>query len=95
MRSAQIRKYGRYILNILIVIGTRPEAVKLAPVVTSLMENTNVNVSVLVTAQHRRMLDEVLDIFDIVPDYDLDIMSDNQTPTDVFIQVLHLSLIHI
>ena len=89
MRSAQIRKYGRYILNILIVIGTRPEAVKLAPVVTSLMENTNVNVSVLVTAQHRRMLDEVLDIFDIVPDYDLDIMSDNQTPTDVFIQVLH------
>tara|TARA_B100000029_G_scaffold117399_2_gene110501 strand:- start:2073 stop:3176 length:1104 start_codon:yes stop_codon:yes gene_type:complete len=76
-------------LNILTVIGTRPEAVKLAPVVTALMENTNVNVSVLVTAQHREMLDEVLDMFDIVPDYDLDIMSDNQTPTDVFIQVLN------
>ncbi len=89
MWSTQIRKYGRYILNILTVIGTRPEAVKLAPVVTALMENTNVNVSVLVTAQHREMLDEVLDMFDIVPDYDLDIMSDNQTPTDVFIQVLN------
>ncbi len=89
MWSTQIRKYGRYILNILTVIGTRPEAVKLAPVVTALMENTIVNVSVLVTAQHREMLDEVLDMFDIVPDYDLDIMSDNQTPTDVFIQVLN------
>ena len=76
-------------MNILAVIGTRPEAVKLAPVVTALMKQGNVNTRVLVTAQHREMLDQVLLMFDIAPDYDLDIMSDNQTPRDVFIQVLN------
>ena len=76
-------------MNILTVIGTRPEAVKLAPVVTALMNKSDVNTRILVTAQHREMLDEVLLIFDISPDYDLDIMSDDQTPTDVFTQVLN------
>ena len=76
-------------MNILTVIGTRPEAVKLAPVVTALMNKSDVNTRVLVTAQHREMLDEVLLMFDISPDYDLDIMSDDQTPTDVFTQVLN------
>jgi UDP-N-acetylglucosamine 2-epimerase (non-hydrolysing) len=76
-------------LNILTVIGTRPEAVKLAPVVTALMNKSDVNTRILVTAQHREMLDEVLLMFDISPDYDLDIMSDDQTPTDVFTQVLN------
>ena len=76
-------------MNILTVIGTRPEAVKLAPVVTALVNKSDVNTRILVTAQHREMLDEVLLMFDISPDYDLDIMSDDQTPTDVFTQVLN------
>ena len=76
-------------MNILTVIGTRPEAVKLSPIVTALMKKSDINARVLVTAQHREMLDEVLNMFDIMPDYDLDIMSDNQTPTDVFTQVLN------
>ena len=76
-------------MNILTVIGTRPEAVKLSPIVTALMKKADINARVLVTAQHREMLDEVLNMFNIVPDYDLDIMSDNQTPTDVFTQVLN------
>lgn len=76
-------------MNILTVIGTRPEAVKLSPIVTALMNERDVNTRVLVTAQHRKMLDEVLFMFNITPDYDLDIMSNDQTPTDVFTQVLN------
>ncbi len=75
-------------MKVISVFGTRPEAVKMAPIVAELKKHPGVESKVLVTAQHRDMLDQVLEIFDIVPDYDLDVMQDNQTPTDVAAQVL-------
>jgi UDP-N-acetylglucosamine 2-epimerase (non-hydrolysing) len=74
---------------VLTVFGTRPEAVKLGPVVRELARHPDHILSrVCVTAQHRDMLDQVLDIFGIRPDYDLDVMQDNQTPTQVASAVL-------
>lgn len=65
--------------KILIVFGTRPEAIKMAPVVKAFQEDTkNFEVKVCVTAQHREMLDQVLKFFAIIPDYDLDLMKPNQ-----------------
>ncbi|HET6316927.1 MAG TPA: UDP-N-acetylglucosamine 2-epimerase (non-hydrolyzing), partial [Chloroflexota bacterium] len=76
-------------LKVLTVFGTRPEAVKLAPVIRELARYPEQVASrVCVTAQHRDMLDQVLRVFDIVPDYDLDVMQDNQTPTQVAATVL-------
>jgi len=70
--------------KILIVFGTRPEAIKLAPVVLKLRTNNKqLKTVVCVTAQHREMLDQALKIFDITPDYDLDIMRDDQDLFDV------------
>jgi len=65
--------------KISIIFGTRPEAIKLAPVILELKRNTSFNIDVCVTAQHRRMLDQVLEIFEIVPDHDLNIMKPDQT----------------
>ena len=62
----------------LIVFGTRPEAIKMAPVVKAFKESNDFETKVCVTAQHREMLDQVLAFFDIVPDYDLDLMKPNQ-----------------
>jgi UDP-N-acetylglucosamine 2-epimerase (non-hydrolysing) len=73
-------------VKVLIVFGTRPEAIKMAPVVKAL--ETKLDVSVCVTAQHREMLDQVLDLFEIVPDYDLDIMKPGQDLYDVTSNVL-------
>jgi UDP-N-acetylglucosamine 2-epimerase (non-hydrolysing) len=73
--------------KILLVIGTRPEAIKIAPVVKKLQEE-KFNVEVCVTAQHREMLDEVLNIFEITPNYDLDIMKKDQDLYDVTSNVL-------
>lgn len=71
------------------VFGTRPEAIKLAPVIKELEKHSEQIVSrVCVTAQHREMLDQVLGLFAIVPDYDLNIMQDSQTPTQVAAAVL-------
>jgi len=67
------------LLKILVVLGTRPEAIKLAPVVLELRKNPHTEPVVVATAQHREMLDQVLDLFDIVPDYDLDLMVPDQT----------------
>ncbi len=64
--------------KVLVVFGTRPEAIKLAPLVRQLKERADLAVSVCVTAQHREMLDQVLDLFGIEPDYDLDLMQPNQ-----------------
>src|SRR5690348_8658915 len=76
-------------LKVLTIFGTRPEAVKLGPVVRELQRrSTLIESKVCVTAQHREMLDQVLDIFDISPDQDLDLMQDNQTPTQVAAAVL-------
>lgn len=72
--------------KILIVFGTRPEAIKMAPLVHELREV--LNVKVCVTAQHREMLDQVLRLFEIVPDYDLDIMKHGQDLFDVTSGVL-------
>lgn len=78
-----------FMLKVLSVFGTRPEAIKMAPVVRELVRRSDRFVSkVCVTAQHRRMLDQVLELFQIVPEYDLNIMQDNQTPTQVASAVL-------
>jgi UDP-N-acetylglucosamine 2-epimerase (non-hydrolysing) len=66
-------------LKILSVFGTRPEAVKMAPIVKQLAQTAGMESRVCVTAQHRQMLDQVLGLFEIKPDYDLDLMRDNQT----------------
>ncbi|HNP66396.1 MAG TPA: UDP-N-acetylglucosamine 2-epimerase (non-hydrolyzing) [Aequorivita sp.] len=62
----------------LIVFGTRPEAIKMAPLVQKFLKNKNFETKVCVTAQHREMLDQVLDFFEITPDFDLDLMRPNQ-----------------
>jgi len=74
--------------RILIVFGTRPEAIKMAPLVKHLRKESTLEATVCVTAQHREMLDMVLDLFDIVPDYDLDVMSPNQVVADITVRVL-------
>lgn len=74
-------------VKVLIVFGTRPEAIKMAPVVYALKDKFDV--SVCVTAQHREMLDQVLSLFDITPDYDLDIMKSGQDLFDITTQVLN------
>ena len=66
-------------LRVLSIFGTRPEAVKMAPVVQSLAKTPGVESLVCVTAQHRQMLDQVLDLFQIIPDIDLDLMRPNQS----------------
>ncbi len=66
-------------IRVLSVIGTRPEAVKMAPVIHELTRNPDIESVVCVTAQHRQMLDQVLDLFQITPDYDLDLMTKGQT----------------
>lgn len=66
------------ILNILVIFGTRPEAIKLAPLILILRNNKNINLTVCITAQHRKMLDDVLNVFSINPEIDLDIMTNNQ-----------------
>jgi UDP-N-acetylglucosamine 2-epimerase (non-hydrolysing) len=64
---------------ILLVFGTRPEAIKLCPVVRYLRDRPEFDVKVCVTAQHRRLLDQVLEVFEVVPDFDLDVMLPGQT----------------
>jgi len=74
--------------KILLVFGTRPEAIKMAPLVRALKANSGFDAKVCVTAQHREMLDQVLELFDIVPDYDLDLMKAGQSLNDVTSGVL-------
>ena len=76
-------------LKVLSVLGTRPEAIKMAPIVRELQKYPDrVRSVVCVTAQHREMLDQVLSLFGITPDYDLNIMEDDQTPIQVASAVL-------
>lgn len=74
--------------RILTVFGTRPEAIKMAPVVKAIENSPELESVVAVTAQHREMLDQVLDLFEIYPEYDLDIMRPNQDLYDVTSRVL-------
>lgn len=70
-------------IRVLSIFGTRPEAIKMAPLVKELENNSKIESFVCVTAQHREMLDQVLEIFDITPDFDLDIMQDRQTISSI------------
>ena len=70
-------------MKILLIFGTRPEAIKMAPVVKRFQQNNSFKTKICVTAQHREMLDQVLDFFDIKPDYDLNIMKPNQSLFDI------------
>jgi len=74
--------------RVLVVFGTRPEAIKMAPVVAELAARDGFEPIVAVTAQHREMLDQVLQLFDITPDYDLDIMQAGQTLADITLRSL-------
>lgn len=74
--------------KVMVVFGTRPEAIKMAPVVHALKAHPALDPIVVVTAQHRQMLDQVLEIFDIVPDHDLDIMQPGQTLASITSKIL-------
>ena len=69
--------------NILLVFGTRPEAIKMAPLALELKNHSQLNVKVCVTGQHRQMLDQVLDLFELTPDYDLNLMQPGQDLYDI------------
>lgn len=75
-------------IKVMTVFGTRPEAIKMAPIVKELKSRKEIKCIVCVTAQHRQMLDQVLNVFDIQPDYDLDIMKQGQTLSDITSRVL-------
>lgn len=87
-----MKKHVRMIImkriKVLVCFGTRPEAIKMAPLVKTLKKHDMIECVVCVTAQHRQMLDQVLELFDIKPDYDLDIMKENQTITHITGSVL-------
>ncbi len=74
--------------TIMLVFGTRPEAIKMCPLVNELKKRKNINTVVCVTGQHRQMLDQVLDTFEVVPDYDLSIMKETQTLFDITTNIL-------
>ncbi|PCS00095.1 non-hydrolyzing UDP-N-acetylglucosamine 2-epimerase [Lactococcus fujiensis] len=75
-------------IKVMSVFGTRPEAIKMAPLIKQLEKDERFKSITVVTAQHRQMLDQVLDIFKIIPDYDLDIMKNGQTLSDITSRVL-------
>lgn len=74
--------------RILTVFGTRPEAIKMAPIVKALQSDDRFEARVCVTAQHREMLDQVLALFDICPEYDLNLMKENQTLNDITAKII-------
>ena len=75
--------------KIMLVFGTRPEAIKMCPLVNELKSRKDLNTVVCVTGQHRQMLDQVLNAFNVVPDYDLSIMKDKQTLFDITTNILN------
>jgi UDP-N-acetylglucosamine 2-epimerase (non-hydrolysing) len=74
--------------RVMLVFGTRPEAIKMCPLVNELKTRENIETIVCVTGQHRQMLDQVLQAFGVVPDYDLSIMKDKQTLFDITTNIL-------
>ena len=74
--------------KIMLVFGTRPEAIKMCPLVNELKKRSGLKTVVCVTGQHRQMLDQVLEAFDVTPDHDLSIMKDKQTLFDVTVNIL-------
>ena len=75
--------------KVMVVFGTRPEAIKMCPLVNELKIRKNLETIVCVTGQHRQMLDMVLETFNVIPDYDLSIMKENQTLFDITINILY------
>ncbi|MBR2957784.1 MAG: UDP-N-acetylglucosamine 2-epimerase (non-hydrolyzing) [Clostridia bacterium] len=75
--------------TVMLVFGTRPEAIKMCPLVNELKSRENIKTVVCVTGQHRQMLDQVLDAFDVKPDYDLSIMKAGQTLFDITTNILN------
>lgn len=75
--------------TVMLVFGTRPEAIKMCPLVNELKTRKNINTVVCVTGQHRQMLDQVLEAFGVVPDYDLSVMKDKQTLFDITTNILN------
>ena len=75
--------------KVMLVFGTRPEAIKMCPLVNELKKRENMETVVCVTGQHRQMLNQVLDTFHVVPDYDLSIMKDKQTLFDITTNILN------
>lgn len=74
--------------KVMSAFGTRPEAIKMCPLVNELKKRPGIQIVVCATAQHRQMLDQVLETFGVVPDYDLDIMKDRQTLFDIITNIL-------
>lgn len=74
--------------KVMLVFGTRPEAIKMCPLVNELKTRKNLNTIVCVTGQHRQMLDQVLEAFNVIPDYDLSVMKDKQTLFDITTNIL-------
>lgn len=74
--------------KVMVVFGTRPEAIKMCPLVNELKSRKNIETVVCVTGQHRQMLDQVLEAFQVVPDYDLSIMKQKQTLFDITVNIL-------
>jgi len=75
--------------KVMLVFGTRPEAIKMCPLVNELKSRKNIETVVCVSGQHREMLDQVLNVFGVVPDYDLSIMKDKQTLFDITTNILN------
>ena len=75
-------------IKVMTIFGTRPEAIKMAPLIKELKSRNEIECIVCVTAQHRQMLDQVLNVFNIIPDYDLNIMKPEQTLSDITSKVL-------
>lgn len=75
-------------IKVMTVFGSRPEAIKMAPLVLELQSRPDIESILCVTAQHREILDQVLQVFDLKPDYDLNVMKDKQTLTELSIRVL-------
>ena len=75
-------------IKIMTIFGTRPEAIKMAPLVKAVQEDPRFESIVTVTAQHRQMLDQVMNIFDLSADYDLNIMKDGQTLAGITSRVI-------
>ncbi|SUU49796.1 UDP-N-acetyl glucosamine-2-epimerase [Actinobacillus ureae] len=75
-------------INVLTVFGTRPEAIKMAPLAKMLVDDSAFNAKVCVTGQHREMLGQVLELFEIRPDFDLNVMKSGQDLTDITVRIL-------
>ena len=80
--------------KVMVVLGTRPEAIKMCPVIKELKKNKWIQTVVCVTGQHREMLQSVLDIFGVDPEYDFQVMRSRQTLFDITGTILDVSFLH-